>query len=104
MALEFARFQATSHSRIMGQPRLQRVVMTGLAFEGEGPHKAVDYFARSPLYPNTLYVFDQSYFTQNILSSPRAQHLRLELKFDDLLHNLILIYEFIFTLSDRSPH
>ena len=49
MALEFARFQATSHSRIMGQPRLQRVVMTGLAFEGEGPHKAADYFARSPL-------------------------------------------------------
>ena len=49
MALEFARFQATSHSRIMGQPRLQRVVMTGLAFEGEGPHKASDYFARSPL-------------------------------------------------------
>ena len=23
--------------------------MTGLAFEGEGPHKAADYFARSPL-------------------------------------------------------
>ena len=35
-------------------------------------------------------MFDQSYFTQNILSSPRAQHLRLELKFDDLLHNLFL--------------
>ena len=45
---------------------LQRVVMMGLAFEGEGPHKAADYFARLPLYPTTVKEFDQIHFTNHI--------------------------------------
>ena len=45
---------------------LQRVVMMGLAFEGEGPHKAADYFARLPLYPTTVQEFDQIHFTNHI--------------------------------------
>ena len=44
---------------------LQRVVMMGLAFEGEGPHKAADYFARLPLYPTTVQEFDQIHFTHS---------------------------------------
>ena len=39
--------------------------MMGLAFEGEGPHKAADYFARLPLYPTTVQEFDQIHFTNS---------------------------------------